>query len=102
MKQVCVMVFVLIFCLNVQAQVNIEDKLQTAWNVFTQDAQLKYALSGMCILDANTGKVLFEKNSNTGMAPASTQKVITAIAAFEALGPGYQFQTRIGYTGEKN
>jgi D-alanyl-D-alanine carboxypeptidase/D-alanyl-D-alanine-endopeptidase (penicillin-binding protein 4) len=61
---------------------------------------LKYGIAGICVLDAETGKVIFEKNSNTGLAPASTQKVITSIAAFEALGPSFQFQTKIGYTGK--
>ncbi len=86
-------------CLKLPAQDIVTNKLQTAWEVFTKDAQLKYALAGICVMDAETGKVIFEKNSNTGMAPASTQKVITTIAAFEAFGPSYQYQTNIGYTG---
>ena len=74
--------------------------MQSAWNVFTKDAQLHYALTGICVMDAKTGSVLFEKNSNIGMAPASTQKVITTIAAFEAFGPSYQYPTNIGYAGK--
>jgi len=90
----------LVVCIKVTAQNNTAVKLQTAWNVFTKDAQLKYALTGICVMDAETGTVLFEKNSNTGMAPASTQKVITTIASFEAFGPSFQYQTSIGYTGK--
>lgn len=76
------------------------NKLQNAWNNFSNDAQLKYALAGICVMDAQTGRVLFEKNSNIGMAPASCQKVITSIASFEAFGPSFQYLTTIGYTGK--
>ena len=100
MKQVGIMILALVVCIKVTAQNNTAVKLQTAWNVFTKDAQLKYALTGICVMDAETGTVLFEKNSNTGMAPASTQKVITTIASFEAFGPSFQYQTSIGYTGK--
>lgn len=102
MKQLWIVIIMLVSCLQLPAQVSINEKLEAAWSSFTQDPQLKYALSGICVMDAGTGAVLFEKNSNLGMTPASTQKVITAIAAFEAFGPTYQFQTGIGYTGEKN
>lgn len=101
MKQLSILIIALIYSLQLRAQTGINEKLEATWNAFTQDAQLKYALTGICVMDANTGKVLFEKNSNIGMAPASTQKIITSIAAFEAFGPGYQYQTSIGYTGEK-
>lgn len=36
------------------------------------------------LIDANSGKVLYEKNSNAIMFPASTTKVLTAIIAIES------------------
>jgi D-alanyl-D-alanine carboxypeptidase/D-alanyl-D-alanine-endopeptidase (penicillin-binding protein 4) len=45
------------------------------------------------VIDANTGQIVFDKNSQIGLAPASTQKIITAATAFELLGPGYGYQT---------
>ena len=36
------------------------------------------------VMDAKTGQVLFEKNSHTRRAPASTTKVLTAIIAIES------------------
>lgn len=36
------------------------------------------------LIDSNTGDILYEKNSNTPMYPASTTKVMTAIIAIEA------------------
>ena len=35
-------------------------------------------------MDANTGNVLYEKNANSLMYPASTTKVLTAIIAIES------------------
>lgn len=89
----------LIALTSIPTQAQLASKLDIAWRKFTSDPQMKYGLAGICVLDAKTGKLLFEKNSNIGLAPASTQKVLTSIAAFEALGANYQYQTRIGYTG---
>lgn len=100
MKYKWTVVFLLLVLGKAEAQQTLWNKLQTAWDTFNNDPQLKYALAGICVLDAQTGKPLFEKNSNIGMAPASTQKVITSIAAFEALGANYQYKTRLGYTGK--
>lgn len=36
------------------------------------------------LIDSNTGNILYEKNSNTPMFPASTTKVLTAIIAIES------------------
>jgi D-alanyl-D-alanine carboxypeptidase/D-alanyl-D-alanine-endopeptidase (penicillin-binding protein 4) len=100
MKYKWMVVFLLLSAVKVNAQQTLWSKLQAAWDGFSNDSQLKYALAGICVLDAQTGKPLFEKNSNIGMAPASTQKVLTSIAAFEALGSTYQYKTRLGYTGK--
>ena len=40
------------------------------------------------ILDAKTGEVLFSKNPDLELPPASTTKVMTAIIALERLAPG--------------
>ena len=43
--------------------------------------------SPSCILvEASTGQVLFEKNCDEAMAPASVTKVMTLLLAFEAIG----------------
>ena len=90
------LVFLLLMSFELSGQEPVPGKLQKAWSTFTTDNQLKYGMASICVLDAETGSVIFEKNSHTGLAPASTQKVITAIAAFEALGPSFRFQTHLG------
>ena len=53
----------------------ITQKLQKAFTTFEKDSQLKHAISSLYVIDANTGQVVFDKNSQIGLAPASTQKL---------------------------
>ena len=71
----------------------INRKLQTAFQQFEADSQLKHAISSLYVIDAATGKIVFDKNSQIGLAPASTQKIITSVTAFELLGKGYKYKT---------
>ena len=55
----------------------ITQKLQKAFLIFEADEQLSHAISSLYVIDAKSGKVVYDKNSGAGLAPASTQKVIT-------------------------
>lgn len=72
----------------------VTQNLQKAFKAFETDPQLKYAISSLYVVDANSGNVVFDKNSQVGLAPASTQKIITAATAFELLGKDYRYKTR--------
>src|SRR5688572_4278668 len=78
---------------------SISKNLQEVYRRFEADSQLRHAVISLYIIDAATGKVVFDKNSQVGMAPASTQKIITSATAFELLGKDYRFQTSLGYEG---
>jgi D-alanyl-D-alanine carboxypeptidase/D-alanyl-D-alanine-endopeptidase (penicillin-binding protein 4) len=71
----------------------VSTKLQKAYQQFENDVQLKHAISSLYVIDAATGQVLFDKNSQVGLAPASTQKIITSVTAFELLGKSYRYKT---------
>src|SRR6187399_2986717 len=73
----------------------INQKLQKAFIEFEKDSQLKHAISSLYVIDANTGQVIFDKNSQIGLAPASTQKIITSVTAFELLGKDYRYKTQL-------
>lgn len=77
-------------------------KLNTALQQLAQDAQFKYATVGMYVINSETGALVFEKNAQMGMAPASSQKVVTSVTAFELLGKDYQYKTTLGYAGKIN
>ena len=64
-----------------------------------KDPQLQHALIGFYVSD-KAGKIVFEKNADIGMAPASTLKILTSVSSFELLGKDYQFKTQIAIDGE--
>lgn len=71
----------------------VSQNLQKAYHRFESDSQLKHAISSLYVIDAVTGQVVFDKNSQIGLAPASTQKIITSVTAFELLGKEYRYKT---------
>src|SRR5215216_4039102 len=89
--------YILPFALPAQT---IKEKLRAAYQQFEADSQLRHAISSLYVINAKTGEVVFDKNSQIGLAGASTQKIITAVTAFELLGKDYQYKTEIGYIGD--
>lgn len=75
-------------------------KLQAAYQNLVSDEQAKYATTSLCVLDAQSGKIIFAKNENVGLAPASTLKTITSATAFSVLGKDFKYQTTLGYSGK--
>ncbi len=47
------------------------------------------------VTEAETGKVLFDRNSRFNLLPASTVKAITAISAYRVLGEDYRYSTTL-------
>ena len=54
---------------------------------------------GIEVADASTGQVLYSDNAGSLATPASTTKVITAVAALAALGPDARFTTTVRQVG---
>ena len=77
----------------------IQARLKSAFQQFESDSQLAHAISSLYVIDAKNSEVVFDKNSQVGMAPASTQKVITSVTAFELLGNDYRYKTELAYDG---
>ena len=75
------------------------DRLAAAFKTFETDTQFKHAIISLYVVDSKTGKPLFDKNSQVGLAPASCLKVITSAAAFELLGKDYRYKTELRYSG---
>ncbi|MEQ1554655.1 MAG: D-alanyl-D-alanine carboxypeptidase/D-alanyl-D-alanine-endopeptidase [Ferruginibacter sp.] len=98
MKHILSALLIFIPCI-ILAQ-TVTQKLQTTFSQFEKDPQLAYAISSLYVIDANTGKVVFEKNARVGLAPASTQKIITSVSAFELLKKDFRYKTILQSTGE--
>ncbi|MDB5019516.1 MAG: dacB [Pedobacter sp.] len=81
------------------AQSTTTQRLEQAYNILKADSQAQYATTALVVLDANTGKIIFGRNENLGMATASTLKTITAATAFSLLGKDFRYETTLAYTG---
>jgi D-alanyl-D-alanine carboxypeptidase/D-alanyl-D-alanine-endopeptidase (penicillin-binding protein 4) len=85
-------------CSILQAQ-TLNQKIQTAFNKFKEDDQLKYASFSLTVLNAQTGVPIFEHQKNQGLATASTLKTITSATALDLLGQDFTFKTDVFYSG---
>jgi D-alanyl-D-alanine carboxypeptidase/D-alanyl-D-alanine-endopeptidase (penicillin-binding protein 4) len=56
---------------------------------------LPNASIGIVVLEADSGKTLFERHAKEPFPPASTTKLFTAAASLLSLGADYQFQTAV-------
>lgn len=74
-------------------------RLEDAVKKLAEDSQFRHSTISLYVVDGNTGKVIFDKNSQVGMASASCQKVFTSITAYELLGKEFQYKTSLGYDG---
>jgi serine-type D-Ala-D-Ala carboxypeptidase/endopeptidase (penicillin-binding protein 4) len=98
MKKILSLLF--IFSSSIIFAQTITQKLQTAFTQFEKDTQLSFAISSLYVTDAISGKVVFEKNARVGLAPASTQKIITSVTAFELLKKDFRYKTILQAVGE--
>ena len=57
---------------------------------------------GLMVYDLTADSVLYSLNERQRLRPASTMKLLTAIAAIDRLGGSYLFRTSLRYTGEVN
>jgi len=78
---------------------DIKERIATAIEKLEKDEQFSHAVISMYVVDGRTGKTVFEKNAQIGLAPASCQKIITSASAFELLGKDYTYKTEFGYDG---
>ena len=95
MKNILVTLFLVSTSLVVIGQ-NINSRVATAFQTFEKDNQLVNGIASLYVVEANSGKVVFEKNASVGLAPASTQKLITAATAYELLGKDFRYETHFG------
>lgn len=99
MRKIFWFICLMLFSCGASAQ-NIAAKLAHAVQQFEKDSQMRHAIVGLAVLDAQTGKLLYGRNEQLGLAPASTQKILTSIASFELLGRDYKYKTQLAYRGK--
>jgi serine-type D-Ala-D-Ala carboxypeptidase/endopeptidase (penicillin-binding protein 4) len=99
MRKVCWFICLLV-CWGWAGAQNIDVKLTQAVQQLEKDSQMRHAIVGLAVMDAKTGKLLYGRNEQIGLAPASTQKILTSVASFELLGKDYKYKTRLAYSGK--
>lgn len=57
---------------------------------------------GLLVYDLTADSIIYRHNDKQMLRPASTMKVVTAVAALDRLGGSYQFRTSLYYTGKIN
>ncbi len=99
MKRIVFLFALLVVVSHLHAQ-TVAAGLSRVWAGFEADSQMRSAIASLYVIDATTGNVVFDKNSNIGLAPASTQKIITAATAYDLLGKDFQYTTSFGHYGQ--
>ncbi|BAJ28110.1 MULTISPECIES: D-alanyl-D-alanine carboxypeptidase/D-alanyl-D-alanine-endopeptidase [Kitasatospora] len=65
------------------------------------DSRLANAQTGVEVLDAATGQVLYARQPQALLTPASTLKTVTTAAALDLLGPDHRFTTEVRTLGDR-
>lgn len=58
------------------------------------------AFWGVHVKDLSTGRILYTRNTDKTLVPASNQKLITTAAALDALGANYRYETTLHFKGQ--
>ncbi|MEJ7626968.1 MAG: D-alanyl-D-alanine carboxypeptidase/D-alanyl-D-alanine-endopeptidase [Ferruginibacter sp.] len=99
MKTVCIVIGLLL--LNVCDAQDLKKNITEAISRLQKDEQFRHAVVSMYVTD-KAGNIIYQKDPETGMAPASTQKIITSATAFEMLGKKFRYKTEFFYSGRIN
>lgn len=78
-----------------------QNSIDAVLESYKKDKDLVHASYGFCIMDAATGKIIKEYNSELALVPASTMKIMTTSAALGILGKDYTYKTNF-YSFQKN
>ncbi len=69
-------------------------------NAIVSGKNCKHADVTIHVINAKTGKTVYQRNSSQQMVPASNMKILTSAAALAYLGPDYQFETKLAMLGD--
>ncbi len=83
-----------------QPQLTWEENIRQTLTGMVGESMFQTSQLGMIVWDLTTDSCLFSYNERQRLRPASTQKVVTAIAALDLLGADYIFTTSLSATGE--
>jgi hypothetical protein len=71
------------------------EHMQTALREILAESALRRTRVGIRVVEARTGRLIFEKRGTTLMDPASNQKVLATTTALVRLGADWRFRTEV-------
>ena len=86
------LILTLALCLPPAAHASLTSRINS---IIARKSQKKVHFA-VKVINARTGKTLYERNADKPIIPASNMKVVTSAAALEYLGPDYKFTTKVG------
>lgn len=93
-------IFPLLALLCLLPRLALADPLSDTLDKLLDVPALKGGITGAIVARADDGKVLFERNADTRLTPASNRKLFTSAAALGLLGKDYTFRTDLVTAGK--
>ena len=78
-----------------------EDTLCYRLDSLLDDPLFETSQVALMVYDLTADSAIYRYNDRQMLRPASCMKLVTSITALDQLGPKYEYQTRLFYTGEK-
>jgi len=88
------------FFLIVTASIHLGQNITSQTEELLKISELDHAQWSGYAINITKDQILFNKNENFSLAPASGQKVVTTSAGLELLGAEFNFKTQIAYSGK--
>ena len=76
--------------------VTVGDRIET----ILDDPRAASAFWGVYVKDLSSGRLIYSRNADKTLIPASNQKILTTAAALDILGPDYQYETTLHFKGD--
>ena len=89
--------FLLLCCISMGSVA--QDSLRIRLDSLLCNPMFETSQVGLMVYDLTADSVYYQHNARQLLRPASTMKLVTAITALDQLGPNYDFQTQVYYTG---
>ncbi len=90
MKRILVALIVLSSCWVMPIQASLAKRINA---IIQPKNNIRF---GIRIVDAKTGRAVYERNASMPLIPASNMKIITSAAALHYLGAGFDYITEVG------
>ncbi len=99
MKYIAI-VFALLVVMGAGRGAQSPDVLSDKIDQIVEGEYARTAFWGIYIQDLNSGRILYRRNEDKLLIPASNQKLITTATALDVLGSDYRYQTTLYLDGE--